>query len=83
MLKALDVKGRLWLVRLFNIGWGSGKVPKVWQTGVVVPLFRQGDRRVCAHYRGITLVSLPGKVYSKVLERRVRPIVEPHEDQHL
>ena len=28
-------------------------------------------------YRGITLLSLPGKVYSKVLERRVRPIVKP------
>ena len=32
---------------------------------------------MCANYRGITLLSLPGKVYSKVLERRVRPIVEP------
>ncbi|KAK3540649.1 hypothetical protein QTP70_034466 [Hemibagrus guttatus] len=26
---------------------------------------------------GITLLSLPGKVYSRVLERRVRPLVEP------
>ncbi|KAK5878883.1 hypothetical protein CesoFtcFv8_024252 [Champsocephalus esox] len=52
-------------------------VPKEWQTGVVVPLFKKGDQRVCANYRGITLLSLAGKVYSKVLERRVRPIVEP------
>ncbi|TWW61027.1 hypothetical protein D4764_05G0011170 [Takifugu flavidus] len=46
-------------------------------TGVVVPLFKKGDRRVCSNYRGITLLSLPGKVYSGVLERRVRRIVEP------
>ncbi|KAK7916510.1 hypothetical protein WMY93_012271 [Mugilogobius chulae] len=46
-------------------------------TGVVVPLFKKGDRRVCSNYRGITLLSLPGKVYSRVLERRLRPIVEP------
>ena len=45
---------------------------------MVVPLFKKGDQRVCANYRGITLLSLPGKVYSKVLERRVRPIVKPH-----
>ena len=32
---------------------------------------------MCANYGGITLLSLPGKVYSKVLERRVRQIVEP------
>ncbi len=34
-------------------------------------------RRVCSNYRGITLLSLPGKVYARVLERRIWPIVEP------
>ncbi|KAK3514359.1 hypothetical protein QTP70_015886 [Hemibagrus guttatus] len=57
--------------------WRSGTVPLDWATGVVVPLFKKGDRRVCSNYRGITLLSLPGKVYSRVLERRVRPLVEP------
>ena len=42
---------------------------------MVVPLFKKGDQRVFAN--NITLLSLPGKVYSKVLERRVRPIVVP------
>ena len=65
------------MTRLSNIVWKSVTVPKEWQTGVVVPLFKKGDQRVCVNYRGITLLSLPGKVYSKVLERRVRPIVEP------
>ncbi|KAI3369442.1 hypothetical protein L3Q82_007488 [Scortum barcoo] len=37
----------------------------------------EGDRRVCSNYRGITLLSLPGKVYARVLERRIRPIVDP------
>ena len=77
MLKALGVEGLSWMTRLFNIAWKSGTVPREWQTGVVVPLFKKGDQRVCANYRGITLLSLPGKVYSKVLERRIRPIVEP------
>ena len=36
-----------------------------------------GPRRVCSNCRGITLLSFPGKVYSGVLERRVRQIVEP------
>jgi len=31
----------------------------------------------CFVKRGITLLSLPGKVYSRVLERRLWPIVEP------
>uniref|UniRef100_A0AAR2LJT3 Reverse transcriptase domain-containing protein n=1 Tax=Pygocentrus nattereri TaxID=42514 RepID=A0AAR2LJT3_PYGNA len=77
MLKALDIVGLSWLTRLCNIAWTSGTVPLDWQTGVVVPIFKKGDRRVCANYRSITLLSLPGKVYAKVLERRLRPIVEP------
>ncbi|KAK3521039.1 hypothetical protein QTP86_018753 [Hemibagrus guttatus] len=76
-LKSLDVVGLSWLTRLCNIAWQSGTVPLDWATGVVVPLFKKGDRRVCSNYRGITLLSLPGKVYSRVLERRVRPLVEP------
>ena len=31
---------------------------------------------MCSNYRGITLLSLPGKVYSGVLERRICWIVE-------
>ncbi|KAK3543929.1 hypothetical protein QTP70_031842 [Hemibagrus guttatus] len=75
-LKSLDVVGLSWLTRLCNIAWWSGTVPLDWATGVVVPLFKKGDRRVCSNYRGITLLSLPGKVYSRVLERRVRPLVK-------
>ncbi|KAK0154090.1 LINE-1 retrotransposable element ORF2 protein [Merluccius polli] len=76
-LKALDIVGLSWLTRLCGIAWTSRAVPLDWQTGVVVPLFKKGDRRVCSNYRGITLLSLPGKIYSGVLERRVRWIVEP------
>ena len=66
MPKALGVEELSWLTLLYNIVWGSGSVSKEWQTGVMVPLFRKGDQRVCTNYRGITLLSPPGKVYSKV-----------------
>ncbi|KAK3545227.1 hypothetical protein QTP70_002059 [Hemibagrus guttatus] len=57
---------------------GSQELPDWnWATGVVVPLFKKGDRRVCSNYRGITHLSLPGKVYSRVLEMRVQPLVKP------
>ncbi|KAI3371827.1 hypothetical protein L3Q82_006681 [Scortum barcoo] len=50
-LKSLDVVGLSWLTRLCNIAWRLGTVPLEWQTGVVVPLFKKGDRRVCSNYR--------------------------------
>ncbi|KAI3376413.1 hypothetical protein L3Q82_016428 [Scortum barcoo] len=76
--KSLDVVGLSWLTRLCNIAWRLGTVPLEWQTGVVVPLLKRGTGECVPTYRGITLLSLPGKVYARVLERRIgRPIVEP------
>ncbi|TWW59886.1 hypothetical protein D4764_06G0014160 [Takifugu flavidus] len=76
-LKALDVVGLSWFTRLCNIAKTSGAVPLDWQTGMVVPIFKSGDQRVCSNYRGMTLLGLPGKVYARVLEKRIRSIVEP------
>jgi len=40
-----------------SVAWRLGTVPVEWQTGVVVPIFKKGDRRVCSNYRGITLLN--------------------------
>ena len=77
MLKALDIVGLTWLTCLFSVAWMSSTIHVEWQTGEVVPIFKKGDQRVCSNYRGITLLSLPRKVYSRVQERRLWPIVEP------
>ena len=71
-LKALDVVGLS-----CHVAWTPGAVLLNWQTMVVVPCFKKGDRRLFSKYTGITLFSLSGKVYSGVLERRVHRIVEP------
>ena len=52
-------------------------MPVDWQIGMVVPIFKKGDRRVHSNYQGITLLSLPEKAYARVLERKLWPIVEP------
>uniref|UniRef100_A0A3P9CZR3 Macro domain-containing protein n=1 Tax=Maylandia zebra TaxID=106582 RepID=A0A3P9CZR3_9CICH len=36
-------------------------LPVDWQTGVVVPIFKKGDRRVCSNYRGSHSSASPGK----------------------
>ena len=75
--KVLVGEGIDWLTRVFQVAWDSGEVPVDWQTGVIVPIFKKGDKTECHNYRGITLLSLPGKLYAKVLESKVRRIVEP------
>lgn len=77
MLKALGGEGIAWLTRVFQVAWDCGTVPDEWQTAVIVPIFKKGSRADCNNYRGISLLSLPGKVYAKVLESRIRGVIEP------
>ena len=76
MLKALTGEGILWLTRVCQVAWKHGKTLRDWQTGVIIPIFKKGDRKLCTNYRGMSLLCLPGKVYAKCLERKCREIVE-------
>ena len=62
-----------WLVRLLNVCFVIGMVPLDWASACVVPLYKgKGDKYECTSYRGISLLSVVGKVYGRVLIRRVR-----------
>ena len=61
-----------WLVRVFNGCFVLGCVPREWKSACIVPLYKgKGDRRECGSYRGISLLSVVGKVYGRVLIERV------------
>ena len=68
MLKALTGEGILWLTRVCQVVWKFGKTLRDWQTGVIIPVFKKGDRKQCTNCREISLLTFPGKVYAKCLE---------------
>ena len=76
MLKVLTGEGIFWLTRVCQVAWKFGKTPRDWQTGVIIPIFKKADRKQCTNYSGLSLLSLPGKVYAKCLKRKCREIVE-------
>ena len=76
MLKALNGEEVCWLTRVCQVARKLGKTPKDWQTGVITPIYKNGDRKVSTNYRGVSLLRLPGKAYAKCLERKCREIVE-------
>ena len=77
MLKTLNGVGVRWLTRVCQVAWKTGKAPKQWQTSVLIPIHKKGDKKKCTNYRGSSLLSLTGKVYAKCLKMRYREIVEP------
>jgi len=58
--------------------FSTGVVPSAWMRGIVVPLHKDGDLRVPANYRPITLLSVVAKVYTGVLLARLQAVSERH-----
>ena len=59
----------VWLHRIVNRAWKSGMVPDDWRKALVVPVHKKGSKLHCKNYQGISLLSIPGKVYAKMLEK--------------
>ena len=60
----------------FGRVWDEGDVPKDWESGIVMPLFKKGDRMDLDNYRGITLMDVVGKVFSGILRDRLEKFYE-------
>ena len=56
--------------QLFRVVWCEESVPRQWREGLIVNLFKKGDKEDPGNYRGITLYSVVGKVFCKVLNNR-------------
>ena len=60
--------------------WNSGIMPTDWKRGLVVPLWKgKSDRQNCNNYRGVTLLSVPGKVFARIILDRVHHRLLEHQ----
>ena len=81
MLRYMGAEGHDLLYKVLCNAWRTKKIPKEWETAVIVPVFNKGDNRECGNHRGISLPSIAGKVYSRILEKRLTVLVEPLLDE--
>ena len=66
-----------WLVRLLNLSFDVRVVPTDWRGACIVPLCKgKGDKCECSNSRGIRLLSGVGKLFGRVLIKRVRAETE-------
>ena len=64
------------LSHIFNLMWNLEDVPDDWRAGVITKLPKKGDISDCNNWRGITLLSIPGKVFCTVLLKRLQSAVD-------
>ena len=56
-----------WLFQVLTEVWREKRVPEEWKKSILVPLHKKKDRKNCDNYRGISLLSVPGKVFCLVV----------------
>ena len=59
------------LTHLATLVWESETVPADWLKQLTVPLHKKGPTKDCENYRGIALLSVPGKVFCRVVQMRL------------
>ena len=64
--------------RLFNKIFEIGYFPDKWSEGFIVPIHKKGDTNEHSNYRGITLLSTLGKLFTRVLNNRLNGWAETY-----
>ena len=65
-----------WMCNLCNQVWESGDVPEDWKNGTIICIPKKGNLKDCDNWRGVTLLSVPGKVYCQMILNRIRDFVD-------
>ena len=67
------------ITKFFNVILWSGKVPTDWTSGLICPIYKKkGSKEDPDNYRGITLLSCLGKLFTAVVNERLTSYFEDH-----
>ena len=65
------------LHQLITKAWEEGSVPQAWKDVSIVTIYKKGDRTDCGNYRGISLLSIAGKIFTRILLNRLSIHITP------
>lgn len=66
------------LAEIFALSLKSGKLPDIWKTARVTPIFKKGDASNPSNYRPIALTCVPCKVMEKIIRTSMLSFVQEH-----
>ena len=76
VLKAEATVAAKILMDLFQEVWEKEEVPKDWKKGYIIKLSKKGDLSKCKNWRAIQLLSLPSKIFTRIILERIRAAVD-------
>ena len=79
MIKAFSESQMSVLTNIFNIVLLSGHMPHEWAIGIIKAIYKKGDIINPDNYRGITLLSCFGKLFTSILNDRLTTYINLNE----
>ena len=65
------------ITKLYNVVLDTGQIPESWCIGMIRPLYKgKGDVKDPDNYRGITILSCLGKLFTSVINNRLTDYIE-------
>ena len=64
------------LLLLLTKIWQNEEISTDLRDALIVTIFKKGDKSDCGNYRGISLLSIAGKILARILTNRLQPIAE-------
>ena len=64
------------LYSFFEEIWEKEEIPAEWKEGYLTKILKKGERSRCDNFRGITLLSVPGKVLNRIILERMKGEVD-------
>ena len=58
--------------------WKEEKIPRDWEEGLIINILKKGDLSNCNNWRGVTLLSIPSKILTRITINRIQNTVEQH-----
>ena len=58
--------------------WKKEQMPQDWKDANITAIFKKGSRRDCGNYRGISLLSIAGKIMARIILNRINSKITPN-----
>ncbi|CAF1408276.1 unnamed protein product [Didymodactylos carnosus] len=77
LLKAGGLELALWLHQIIVDVWINEQMVEDWTMAILIRLYKnKGDKRICDNYRGISLLIVVSKIFSRIVLNRIQGLLD-------